>query len=97
MSAIIKAATRGLFENIEDWRQFTGYYRKLTLPPTPRGSQLLEDAPQPGATVVMGVGATRRAGLSATVTRTYEQNGFVYVDTDTCGVQRLQDITIKQS
>lgn len=92
MSEAYKAATRGIFENIEDWRQFTGYYRKLTLPDTPRGSQSLQDAPQRGATVRMGPGATRKEGLSAVVVDTYEQNGFVYVRTDTMGTQRLQDI-----
>jgi len=87
-----QAVGRNLFTSLEDWRQFTGYYRKIVLPPTPRGSQSLHDAPKPGATVTMGPGATRKAGLSATVTNTYEQNSFVYVVTDTMGTQRLQDI-----
>ena len=86
----------GLFGTIEDWRQFTGYYRKLILPPTPRGFQSLQDAPQRGSIVVMGKGATRKAGVEAFVLRAYEQNDFVYVETDSCGVQRLQDVTIIQ-
>ncbi len=87
---------RGLLTSLEDWRQFTGYYRKLTLPPTPKGSQSLENAPQRGAIVAMGKGATRKAGVEAFVLRAYEQNGFVYLETDSCGVQRLQDVTIIQ-
>jgi hypothetical protein len=36
--------------------------------------------------------ATRRAGTKATVVSSCEQNGFIYIVTDTCGEQRLQDI-----
>jgi hypothetical protein len=93
---LAKQAALSLFANIEERRQFTGYYNKIVLPPTPRGSQSLENAPQRGAMIRMGKGATRKEGVPAFVLRTYEQNGFVYVETDCCGVQRLQDVIIEQ-
>lgn len=92
MSERLKQAFFGLFHGIEEWRQFTGYYRKLPIPGTPRGSQSLADAPVAGSSIIMLNTATRRAGIKATVVSAYEQNGFVYIVTDICGIQRLQDI-----
>lgn len=82
----------GVFGQIEENRRFTGYYKRLSLPPTPKGNQRLNAAPKVGAKVEMLQFATMRG--TAKVKETYEQNGFVYVVTDKCGTQRLQDVKV---
>lgn len=77
---------------IEENRQFTGYYRKLTIPPTPKGNQQIKSAPKVGDKIVTLSTATVKPGLVTTVKEVYEENGFVYLVTADYGTQRLQDI-----
>lgn len=87
-----KQAALAIFNHIEDTRQFTGYYDCLSIPPTPKGNQRLAAAPKVGSKVEMLQFATMR-GI-AKVKETYKQNGFVYIVTDKCGTQRLQDVKV---
>jgi hypothetical protein len=87
-----KNATVEVLSAIEERRQVTGYYRRLTLPPTPAGNHDLRNCPRVGQTVVMLETATMKAGYTAKVTDRYKQNGFCYVVTDRAGVQRMQDV-----
>ncbi len=87
-----KLATTSILHNLEENRQFFGYYKKLSIPALTRGNQRLENAPKVGQTVEMLPSATMRG--SAKVKETYEQNGFVYVITDKLGTQRMQDVKV---
>jgi hypothetical protein len=83
-----------LFQAIEERRMDNSYYDKLKIPGTPKGKQLLGDAPAIGSRVKMLSTATRKEGLTARVDDRYKMNGFVYVVTDSCGTQRVQDVEV---
>jgi hypothetical protein len=89
-----KSLTPLLHHLIEENRQFTGYYRKLTIPPTPKGNQRLSSAPKVGDKVITLSTATVKAGLTSTVKEVYEENGFVYIVTSDFGTQRSQDVAV---
>jgi hypothetical protein len=90
----IKSAFRGFFNKIEDYRQFTGYYDKIQIPPTPKGNEERMNVPKIGDVVEMTSSSTMKTGLRAIVLDVHFVHGFARIVTDKCGTQRLQDVKI---
>lgn len=64
-----------LFASIEENRQFTGYYKKLTIPPIERGR---ESVKYKAGDLVSSTDSSPRRFVGGVVKSHYEQNGFIY-------------------
>jgi len=88
----VKQAVSSVLNSIEDNRQFTGYYKKLSIPAIPKGTEKKTYSPKVGDKVITTSFSNIKEGTVLTIKEVYKQHGYVYFVTDKGGTQRLKDV-----